>query len=106
MKALDFRRAKAQPDTVMNALGWKDTSQYDKRYGKRTATETMTEARALLDKTPQETGNPAKAIEQLAVLLAQGKIDLPTYQASILTLQQKPKEAKKGDRDDSLFYVH
>jgi len=96
MKALDFRRSKAQPDTVRNTLGWKDTSQYDNRYGKRVATETMNVARALLDKTPQEVRDPTKAIEQLGCNISPGE-NRPTNLSSIdIDPTIEAKGSKKG----------
>jgi integrase len=89
MKALEFRRAKAQDDTVLNALGWKDLKFYAKRYGRRPATETMAEARAVFDGPKKVSMDNTEAIAKLATLLAEGKIDLPTYQASIVALTQR-----------------
>jgi hypothetical protein len=72
----------------MNAMGWTDTSQYDKRYGKRTGNETLKEARTLISKKPEDNDPVPKAIERLALLLSEGKIDIQTYQASIVALKK------------------
>jgi integrase/recombinase XerD len=91
-KALECRKAGLQPDVVMNLMGWSDTSQYDKRYGKRTATETLEDARKILDKPKSETHDlTTKTIEKLASMLAEGKIDIQTYQATLVALRKDQK---------------
>jgi len=87
MRALEFRREKAQEDAVLNAMGWTDSTQYNRRYGRRPALETLKDARP---KDPVEE-TPAKAIEKLAVLLQTGMIDQLTFQAAIVALQQRPQ---------------
>ena len=91
-KALECRKAGLQSDVVMNLMGWSDTSQYDKRYGKRTATETLEDARKILDKpTPETHDLTTKTIERLASMLAEGKIDIQTYQATLVALRKEQK---------------
>jgi len=50
--ALAARRAGKEADAVCNSMGWADAQQYNSRYGKRTAFETLGEMRDLVEKRP------------------------------------------------------
>jgi integrase len=91
LRALAYRRAGTEPDVVVNAMGWTDTTQYNKRYGKRTAQETLKEARKALTSTTTP-GDIPDAIERLAGLLDAGKIDKETFQAGLVLLGQKQEK--------------
>ena len=102
MKALQLRRMGAKDDTVLNTLGWRDTTMYNTRYGRRQAYETAEEARQFLAETesppgpmpeppkrPDKPRSTPEIIGELAALLSAGKIDPVTYQASLAALMEK-----------------
>ncbi|MGQ9582938.1 MAG: tyrosine-type recombinase/integrase [Thermoplasmatota archaeon] len=98
LRALAYRRAGTEPDVVVNAMGWTDTTQYNKRYGKRTAHETLREARRAIS-FPATQGDIPQAIKRLADLLEAGMIDRETFQAGLLVL------GKKDEKKDITGYL-
>jgi integrase/recombinase XerD len=88
MRALAYRRQGIEADVVVNAMGWTDTTQYNKRYGKRTGQETLLEARKALTTTATP-GDVSKGIERLADLLETGRIDKQTFESALLILGKK-----------------
>jgi site-specific recombinase XerD len=104
MKALQLRREKIETDIVLNQMGWRSSKQYDMRYGRRQAYETVESVRKLLPSTtpkkpqppqPQHT-DTATAISELAGLLKEGKIDVETFQAGIVALTRKETQKVEG----------
>jgi len=113
MKALQMRREKIETDGVLNQMGWRTSKQYDTRYGRRQAYETVESVRKLVQpmapKKPQPPQPPqptqpitnqstgiATTISELAGLLKEGKIDLTTFQAGIVALTRKEPQKVEG----------
>jgi hypothetical protein len=98
MRALAYRRANTEPDVVVNAMGWTDTSQYNKRYGRRTAIETLEEAKKALNNHMRPDGK-VEVVERLTALLEAGKIDTNTFQAGLKAIgggKREPDPDLKG----------
>ena len=98
MRALAYRRANTEPDVVVNAMGWTDTSQYNKRYGRRTAVETLEEAKKALSSHARPDGK-VEVVERLTALLETGKIDINTFQAGLKAIgggKREPDPDLKG----------
>jgi hypothetical protein len=103
-----LRQRGAKDDAVLNTMGWKSLDQYNHRYAKRTAFETMNEV--LPSNTtakPAQSTEPATAQRdpklELLDLFRAGKISEDTLKA--LYPREVPKESEKDRREVQRSYM-